>query len=195
MGNYDEKKEEKSLIKGIAIFAIILIILIPLFTSGGIKSEKSNEYSINEAVITDSWKIEVLSVENTKILDYGGLSQKTTENNYLLVKMKLKNISDKPITPTKDETDLHLHYTTIQTRSIFELKSGNATYYSNQFLEQYVEDNYFALGNAINPNTEIIYTAVFETDKPSTESQYILEIDDNSFQNSKIYLYDRYENI
>ena len=152
------------------------------------KTTPSHTYNMNEIVKTDYWQVQILSVENKKELKREFFGSKKTDNNYLLIKMKLKNLSNEPNCPTRGITSTTSSYFKIETSSIFEVHSGTAKYYSDMELGNYIS-NSNTLFDTINPNTEVEYTVAIETDKPSTESNYILEIHDDSSYVTKIHLY------
>lgn len=152
-------------------------------------TSSSHTYNMNEVVKTDYWQIHIISVDNKQELKRRYYGTKKTNNNYLLIKMKLKNISNQPNQPTRSITSVTNTSVGFQTSSIFEVHSGSAKYYSDYELESYIEDNYTLMFDTINPNTEVEYTVVIETDKPSTESSYILEVHDDSSYITKIRLY------
>lgn len=184
--------------KTVIYLAIIVFVLMVIFVIVGSNSTnvnyKNNDtikevfYNINEEVKTDCWQIQILSVDNkSKVND--GYNIKETTNNYLLIKMKLKNISNNPASPTRSIKSITNNSIGVMTSSIFEINNGVSNYYTNNELEMYIPNNYLMLWDTINPNTEVEYTAVIETDKQSTECNYILEVHDDSSYVTKIKLY------
>lgn len=143
-----------------------------------VQKKASKTYEVGKTVNVDAWQITVLGSEDRKTIE-NGWQQKSAENNYIIVKLKIKNISNNPVSLLTTKSQVSNNSFSIRTQSILQLRSGNKTYIADYELEDYVENEFDVFLDKINPNTTIIYNAVFETDLPTTEQYYKLMINDN----------------
>lgn len=143
-----------------------------------VQKKASKTYNVGETVNIDGWQITVLGSEDRKNIG-NEWQQKSTENNYIIVKLKIKNISNNPVSLLTTKSQVSSNSFSILTQSILQLRSGNKTYIADYELEDYVENEFDVFLDKINPNTTIVYNAVFETDLPTTEQYYKLMINDN----------------
>lgn len=154
-------------------------------TSSSTKKQKeitkvgSKTYNLGTTVRLGSWEITVLNAEDKKTLK-DSFGVKTTENNYIVVKLKIKNMSNqaRSLLTYSTETTNNVYYA--NTRSILELYDGKSTYIADYVLEDYVDNDFDMIFSKINPNTTITYNAVFETDLPSSQKEYKLKLNDNN---------------
>ena len=193
MEENDLRPSGKKIIFGIIVLIVAFTIFIRVLTgisksnqkqTGNIKTKQvsSNtmqttvkKYSLGEIVDIGEWQITVISSEDKKTLKnlYGS---KTTDNNYIVVKLKIKNKSNEARTLLTTATDA----SSIYTRSMLELYDGKATYVADYALEDYLDNDFDVFFSKINPNTTITYNAVFETDLLSTQKEYCLKLKDNN---------------
>lgn len=153
-------------------------------TSSSTKSKQTSTnsetkiYNAGTEVKLGNWQITVLGVEDKKTLK-GSFTTKTTENNYIVVKLKIKNTSNEARSLLTNTTEVTTNSYNIYSRSILELYDGKSTYVANYQLEDYVNKDFDIFLNKVNPNTTITYNAVFETDLPSNQKEYKLKLNDN----------------
>lgn len=147
--------------------------------STSIKSEsKSKIYEVGEIVNIGNWQLKVLGSENKKILKTNYKS-KTTENNYIIVKLQIKNLSNEPTSLLTTASELTSNSYQIYSRSMLELYDGKSKYVADYTLDSYVDNDFDIMLGKINPNTAIIYNVVFETDLPTTQKEYKLKVNNN----------------
>jgi len=189
MEENDLRVSGKKIVVGIVILMVSLTIFVRVLTgisksnqkqanNSKVKQVSSNtikttvkKYSLGEIVDIEDWQITVISSEDKKVLKslYGS---KSTDNNYIVVKLKIKNKSNEARTLLTTATNTN----SIYTRSILELYDGKATYVADYTLEDYVDNDFDIFFNKINPNTTITYNAVFETDSQSIQKDYYLRL-------------------
>jgi len=164
-------KNSKGTKIGFAILGVILIISGCYRIYQGLygNDKKADEHSQNTAVsvgesISDKDGVEfcVTSVENTKAI--GDL---TTENNYVVVNIKIDNQSDEPY----DVNTLR-----------FVLLDGDTEY-------EYCEDAVLSVENmmymdTINPNLSKEYVIVYETADTIESENWRLKIKSNAYSES-----------
>ena len=92
---------------GLTVFAILMVIGYGMSgistsdnkstssnskTTSSSTSSKTKVYDVGQPVKIGQWEITVLEAEDTQSL--GTVYPKTTENNYIIVKMRIKNLSN-----------------------------------------------------------------------------------------------------
>lgn len=188
----DNNKTKNYAVAGIVLVVIACIITGVTYESDNenintsskatksiVTTTKSKEYALGEKVKVNNWEITVLGSEDKKTLK-NSYSSKTTENNYVVVKMKIKNLSNEANSLLTTESKLTSQSYSIYTVSELELYDGKSKYTADYNLESYVNKDFNTLINTINPNTSITYYAVFETDKPTSEKDYKLKLKGNN---------------
>lgn len=135
-------------------------------------TENSKVYKMGTIAEVGNWEVQILNVENKKNIAEE-LNLQNTEDNYAVVKLKIKNLSKEPSSLTTTKVDDN----TIFLQGIFYLTDEEKTYYPNHNLESYINDFNIYL-DKVNPNTTIEYSAVFETDLPTTEKEFLLKLED-----------------
>lgn len=135
-------------------------------------------YEVGEIVNIGNWQLKVLGSEDKKILksNYGS---KTTENNYVIIKLQIKNLSNEAISLLTTASELTSSSYQVYSRSMLELYDGKSKYIADYNLDNYVENNFNIMFSKINPNTTITYNAVFETDLTTTQKEYKLKLNNN----------------
>lgn len=196
MTNNEENKKSKSSVILAVMGVIILFVIMEIFI-GGIKKISNKEtvkpinaetkkqstvqaktYQVGSIVKAGNWEIIVEGSEDKKTLE-GIWGNKTTENNYIIVKLKIKNISNEPCSLLTTKTEQTENSFGIYSRSILELYDGKSTYIADYNLEDYANNEFDTFLNKVNPNTTITYNAVFETDLPTTQKEYKLKLNNN----------------
>lgn len=139
---------------------------------------QTKTYNLGTTARVGDWEITVVNAEDKKTLK-DSFGTKTTENNYIVVKLKIKNMSNEArslLTYGTETTDNAYH---AYARSILELYDGKSTYIADYGLEDYADNDFDMMFSKINPNTTITYNAVFETGLPSSQKEYKLKLNDN----------------
>lgn len=196
MENYEKGNKNKSPIIVAIIGIIIFFISIEIFLGGMKKNSNSKTaetvstkmqkqptvktkiYQLGTTVSVGNWDITIEGSEDKKTLK-SIWGNKTTENNYIIVKLKIKNTSNEACSLLTTKTEQTENHVGIYNRSILELYDGKSTYIADYNLEDYVDNDFDIFLNKINPNTTITYNAVFETDLPTTQKEYALKLSNN----------------
>lgn len=133
-------------------------------------------YESSKAEKADNFEYKIVSVQNKKTIGEKYLN-KSTENNYVVVKVELVN---------KSKEAKMIDY------SMFKLKdSADTEYVADPILAVYVDSkSHFSL-KKINPNIKINGYVVFEVPKSSKGEKYTLTIADDlgSLENVTFNLY------
>lgn len=193
MADCKESNKNKSSIISVAIGVIVLFVIMEVFVGGTKRlsnnktvetySSKTNIQSVTQAKIyqlgsvvkVGSWEITVVGSEDKKTLK-SIWGNKTTENNYIVVKLKIKNTSNEPCSLLTTKSEQTENSVGVYTRSVLELYDGKSTYVADYNLEDYADNEFDIFLNKVNPSTTITYNAVFETDMTTTQKEYKLKL-------------------